>query len=287
MGASASGPPRPMVLVPQSSAPKSSFLPIVGTLIALGLLMTVLYTASKTLGTGAMLSSNLISTQVDGKIGSTVASSVSGSNTSLQFWMYIKDWDYRHGETKRVIAQTSSTSPGVSVPLVTLHPTDNALDIAISVYPGDDASLLTSDNGSGATYTVTLENVPLQSWFAVSISIHGRNIDVYLNGHLVISSLLPGIPMPASGNIIIGGGGGFSGSVCSVRTGSTQLQPADAKGFFSMGTECSSSTASSSKSELNNLDLFGYTFVFGVTDSAGKKVTGLDSSDISSFFSSS
>lgn len=287
MGASASGPSRPMIVVPQQSAPKSSFLPIVGTIIALGLLMAVLYTASKTVGSGASLSTNLVSTEVDGKIGSTVASSVSGSNTSLQFWMYIKDWDYKHGETKKVIAQTSSTNPGVSVPAVTLHPTDNALDISVHVYPGDDASLQTSDNGSGATYTVTLENVPLQSWFAVSISIHGRNIDVYLNGHLIISSLLPGIPMPASGNIVIGGGGGFSGSICSVRTGSNPLQPADAMGFFSSGTECSGSGAASSKSELNNLNLFGYTFVFGVTDSSGKKVTGLDSSDVSKFFSSS
>jgi len=287
MGASASGPARPMIVVPQSSAPKSSFLPIVGTIIALGLLMALFFTASKAVGSGASLSSNLVSTEVDGKTGSTVASAVSGSNTSLQFWMYIKDWDYKHGETKRVIAQTSSTNPGVSVPAVTLHPTDNALDVSVHVYPGDDAALQTADNGSGATFTVTLQNVPLQSWFAVSISIHGRNIDVYQNGHLIISALLPGIPMPASGNVVIGGGGGFSGSICSVRTGSVPLQPADAMGFYSGGTECSSSTASSSTSQLNNLNLFGYNFVFGITDSAGKQVTGLSSSDVSGVFSSS
>uniref|UniRef100_A0A6C0AJK1 Lectin/glucanase superfamily protein n=1 Tax=viral metagenome TaxID=1070528 RepID=A0A6C0AJK1_9ZZZZ len=286
MGSSVSKPPQPMILVPQSSAPKSSFLPIAGTIVVLGLFMAILYMASKTIGSGASLSSNLVSTQVDGKTGSTVASTMSGSNTSLQFWMYIKDWDYKFGETKRVIAQTSAMTPGVSVPAVTLHPTDNALDITVSVYPGDDASLQTSNNGAGAAFTVTLENVPLQSWFSVSISIHGRNIDVYQNGSLVLSSLLPGVPMPASGNLVIGGGGGFSGSVCTVKTGSIQLQPADASGFYAAGTECSSSTPSSSSSQLNNLNLFGYNFVFGVTDSTGKQVTGLSSSDVSGMFSS-
>lgn len=262
-------------------------MPIVGAIIAIGLLFVVILSAgeiAKSVGISA--SPSLVSSEVDGKVGSTVTSTTAGSNTHLQFWMYIKDWNYRFGETKAVIAQVSSTNPSVSGPKVTLHPTDNALDISVSVYPGE-SDLGVSNSGTGTTYTVTLENVPLQSWFAVSVGISGRNMDVYLNGQLFKPVVLPGVPMPASGKLVIGGGGGFSGSVCTVNTGSTQLQPADAAAFYSAGTECASSVAASAaSSELSNLNLFGYTFVFGVKDSAGKDVTGVSSSDVSGWFSS-
>jgi len=291
MGSFASKPPAPTFQLSTSTptAPKSGgVMQIVIAMAAIALFFVVLFSlGSVAADIGITTSPDQVPTEIDGKVGTTVASAISGSNTNLQFWMYIKDWNYKFNETKHVIAQTSSTNPGVHAPKVTLHPTDNSLDVTVSVYPGE-SDLGTSNNGSGSTYTVTLENVPLQSWFAVSISIHGRSIDVYLNGMLVVSGILPGVPMPASGNLIIGGGGGFSGSICTVRAGSVQLTPADAAGFYSAGTGCSSSTAgNSASSDLNNLSLFGYTFVFGVKDSAGKQVTGLSSSDVSGWFSSS
>jgi hypothetical protein len=291
MGSFASKPPAPTFQLSTSTptAPKSGgVMQIVIAMAAIALFFVVLFSLGSVAGDiGITTSPDQVPTEIDGKVGTTVASAISGSNTNLQFWMYIKDWNYKFNETKHVIAQTSSTNPGVHAPKVTLHPTDNSLDVTVSVYPGE-SDLGTSNNGSGSTYTVTLENVPLQSWFAVSISIHGRSIDVYLNGMLVVSGILPGVPMPASGNLIIGGGGGFSGSICTVRAGSVQLTPADAAGFYSAGTGCSSSTAgNSASSDLNNLSLFGYTFVFGVKDSAGKQVTGLSSSDVSGWFSSS
>jgi hypothetical protein len=65
------------------------------------------------------------------------------------------------------------------------------------------------------------------------------------------------------------------------------LEPADAANFYSAGTACSASTHTTSSSQLSNLSLFGYTFIFGVKDSAGKQVSGLSSSDVSGWFSSS
>ena len=279
MGATASTPSSSYGTSPQ---PRSSILPIVGAMAAIALLFIAIFSfGSVAKSMGVSLSSDVVPTEVDGKIGSTVASSSTGSNMNLQFWMYIKDWDYKFGQTKQVIAQTSSTNPAVHVPSVTLHPTDNSLDINVSIYPSDSA---TTD---GTTQTVTVENVPLQSWFAVSITIYGRNIDVYINGQLVQSAVLNGVPMPATGSLIIGGDGGFSGSVCTVKSEAVQLQPSGAAAFYAGGTACAGSTGGpGASSQLNNLSLFGYTFVFGVKDSAGKQVTGLSSSDVSGWFSS-
>jgi hypothetical protein len=287
MGSSASKPGISLQLA--QTAPKpTNYVAILGAILAIGVVFTFVVVASKYVGPSGKtaLASDIAPTEVDGKVGSTVASTVSGSNTSLQFWMYIKDWSYKYGETKPVIAQTSSTNPGTSVPAVTLHPTDNSLQIAISLYPSG-TDLNSVNTGSGTQQIVTVENVPLQSWFAVSITVYGRQVDVYINGRLQQSHTLDGVPMPASGKIIIGGGGGFGGAVCTVHSASNKIDSSDAGAFYGAGTACSGSTPAASTSSLSNLSLFGYTFVFGVKDSAGKDVGGLSSSDVSGWFSSS
>lgn len=284
MGSSASKPPGVSLQLAPSAPKPTNYMSIFGAIIAIGVVFAIVITASKQVGSAGVVATTAdqVPTEIDGKVGATIPSAISGSNTSLQFWMYIKDWSYKFGQPKPVIAQTSSTNPGTHVPAVTLHPTDNALQIAISLYPsGTDVN--TVNTGSGTMQIVTVENVPLQSWFAVSITVYGRNVDVYINGRLQQSAVLDGIPMPASGNLIIGGGGGFGGAVCTVHSSSNKIESSDARAFYGAGTACSASTPSSASSELNNLSLFGYTFVFGVKDSSGKDVA---SSDTSTWFSS-
>jgi hypothetical protein len=286
MGSSVSRPAPTFQLAGPAPTTSSRLIPIAGAFVFIGIVFMLVFYAGSAATAMGVTRADLAPTSVDGKTGATVASGVSGTSTNLQFWMYIKDWDYRFGETKAVIAQTSSTNPGVSAPAISLHPTDNSLDVTVSVY-SNETDLQTQNRGSGTSYTVTLENVPLQSWFSVSTTIYNRNMDVYINGQLFKSVILPGVAMPAAGNIVIGGGGGFSGAVCTVSTGSVKLEPADAANFYSTGTACSASTPAAATSQLNNLNLFGYTFVFGVKDSAGKQVSGLSSSDVSGWFSSS
>lgn len=288
MGAFASKPPTAPTFQLAAPAPTTSskVVPILGAMAMIALLFVIIFSfKSVSKSFGFTTGTDQAPTEIDGKVGATTSSNMSGSNSNMQFWMYIKDWDYKFGEEKHVIAQTSSTNANVSAPKVTLHPTDNALQIAVSVYPSS-SNLDTTNTGSGEVQTVTVENVPLQSWFAVSITIYGRNLDVYINGQLVKSAVLAGVPMPASGSLVIGGSGGFSGSICTVYTSANQLQPADAASFYAGGTACSTSTGASSSSQLSNLSLFGYTFVFGVKDNTGKQVSGLSSSDISGWFSS-
>jgi len=229
---------------------------------------------------------------VDGKSGTVIpAANVplnSGSDYGLQFWMYIKDWDYRFGSSKAVIMRTDSTNKRIVNPNVSLHATDNSLDISVSIFGNNSTSTGSSSaapaNSAGATgdlFTVTVENVPLQSWFAVSITCFQRNIDVYINGKLVRSAVLPGVARPAVGDITIGSGDGFSGSVCTVKSKPGVLNPSEAAAFYTAGTPCSSVVQSTSSSTDNSgtntassATIFGYKFTFGITDSSGKSVTG-------------
>lgn len=272
-------------------APKSSiFMPVVGAIAVIGVFFIISYFLKTTAAAGGITGAAVQApTEVDGKSGKVIAASAiptSGSASGLQFWMYIKDWDYKYGQSKHVIDRVDPTNAGVVSPGISLHPTDNTLDINISVY-SSGTNTSTSDTGSGETQTITVENVPLQSWFSVHVTIFQRNVDVFLNGMLVKSVMLVGVPRPVNGNIIIGDKGGFSGSVCNVQSLPSTITPSIASAFYAAGSSCSGTASSSASSDLSNLSIFGYTFVFGVKDNTGKDVTGLSSSDISSFFGSS
>jgi len=213
---------------------------------------------------------------LDGKtrkvISAASAPITQGADNSVQFWMYIKDWDYQFGEKKSILYRQDATTATIRNPDISLHPTDNSLDVAVSIFSGD-----ASDTSStGDTYTCTVENVPLQTWFSVSVAVFQRNLDVYINGKLVKSCVLPGVPRPAAGDIIIGDAQGFSGSVCNVHAYPNMITPSDASAFFSAGTNCASfaqpgSTNTTTKG--SSLTLFGYTFTFAVRDSSGKIIS--------------
>ena len=212
---------------------------------------------------------------LDGKTKKVISAAnapiTQGADNSVQFWMYIKDWDYQFGEKKSILYRQDATTATIRNPDISLHPTDNSLDVAVSIFSGD-----ASDTSStGDTYTCTVENVPLQTWFSVSVAVFQRNLDVYINGKLVKSCVLPGVPRPAAGDIIIGDALGFSGSVCNVHAYPNMITPSDASAFFSAGTNCASfaqpgSTNTTTKG--SSLTLFGYTFTFAVKDSSGKVI---------------
>jgi len=171
----------------------------------------------------------------DGKAGSY----------GYQFWMYIKDWNYKFGQEKYVLSRSDSTNEQILNPSVTLHPTDNTMKISVSIFPTSPNSSKTEPapaGHSGATddvFICEVPNIPLQTWVCVSITVSSRNLDVYLNGNLVKSCVMTGVPKPAAGDIQLNKSGGFSGWMCSFYHYDKMLQPSDAQSFFASGVPCS------------------------------------------------
>jgi hypothetical protein len=149
--------------------------------------------------------------------------------------------------------------------------------VTVSLFPAD-ANAPTSTpapanqggSSTGDTFTCSVENAPLQTWFSLSVTVFQRNLDIYINGKLVKSCVLPGVPRPVTGEVVLGVDGGFSGSLCDITTYGRMLLPADASLFYSTGTPCSA-LAEKSDSELTG-DLFGYTAKFAIFDNKGVKV---------------
>lgn len=208
---------------------------------------------------------NQASSLKDATVSQTIPSSEAPQTEALysyQFWMYIKDWNYMFGKDKYVFSRSSG---GISNPLVMLHPTENTMKISVSVYPNEKTSKNepAPAGHSGATddvFNCEVPNIPLQRWVSVSISVSTKNLDVYVDGNLVKSCLLTGVPKPAMGDIIISPNGGYSGWICGFNHYSKVLIPNDAQLFKSFGPPCS-------------LPGDSYTSSFGYFNSSGKEVS--------------
>jgi hypothetical protein len=228
---------------------------------------------------GASSSGDLIKSPHDGSSAVTIKgtraplSSESEGAYGMQWWMFVKDWNYGYGKKKGLVLRTDPTNNSVTNPEISLHPTDNTLDISISIFPsseGSSKSQPAAAGHSGSTddvFVCSVPNIPLQTWFSVSVTVFGRNVDVYIDGKLVKSCFLPGVPKPAAGDIQLTSGGGFSGKVCSFYHYPRMLNPVDALNFWSTGTVCSTLDVTSSSAATT-----GYSVKFGVYDSLGKEV---------------
>lgn len=128
-------------------------------------------------------------------------------NYSYSIWFYVNDWNYKYGETKVIFGKMEKTSSeGISnisslepCPAVTLSPVQNNLVVSVTCYPE-------------IVHKCEIVNVPIQRWVNLFISVYGRSLDVYLDGKLVRTCILPGIAKIAqSSPIYVTPSGGFSG----------------------------------------------------------------------------
>lgn len=206
-------------------------------------------------------------------------SSQTEGSYGMQFWMFIKDWNYSYGKEKPIVIRSDPTNRAIHNPRVYLHPTDNSMKIMVSVFPAEAGGstktqpAVPTPHGNGGSahddvFICEVPNLPLQAWFSVGITVFDRNLDVYIDGKLVKSCFLSGVPKPAAGDLEITPNGGFSGTMCGFYHYPNMLKPADASNFFAAGTSCRSSSDPTVLSKTT-----GYNVKFGVYDTLGKEVS--------------
>ena len=229
--------------------------------------------------TGSSSSGDLLGSGHDAGTATTISATsapLSGQGDGaygMQWWMFVKDWNYGFGKKKSIVKRPDTTNPAVLNPHISLHPTDNTLQVSVSLFPSSEGSASKATPAPAGhadttddVFVCEVPNIPLQAWFAVSVSVFGRNLDVYIDGKLVKSCLMPGVPKPAVGDIHMTSEGGFSGKMCGFYHYPRMLTPADALNFWSAGTSCQTQTDSPVSKAT------GYAVKFGVYDSLGKQV---------------
>lgn len=154
----------------------------------------------------------------------STANDFDSSNFTYSVWFYVNDWNYRYGEPKDLISRSitfpASSTEGMSgmdaytegigekqpCPFVMLAPKENNIIIAVTCYTSNATA------EAGVVHYTEVVNVPIQRWVNLYFSVYGRTLDVYINGKLVRTSILPGVAkiLPTA-NIYLTPNGGFNG----------------------------------------------------------------------------
>jgi hypothetical protein len=141
------------------------------------------------------------------------AYSSSGNTTNFTYsiWFFIDDWNYRYGEPKSIFGRMSTgTGERHPCPSVALGPILNNIIVSLAVYPGLDE--MPEDGSNFVVHTCGISNVPIQKWCNFFLSVYGRTLDLYLDGKLVRTCVLPGVAnIDSDASVYVTPMGGFSG----------------------------------------------------------------------------
>lgn len=151
------------------------------------------------------------------------------NNYSYSTWIYVNDWNYRFGEQKIVLERADAVAG--SSPSIALGAIQNNLIVSTAVYPS-------SGNPSDApiNHTCNIPNIPLQKWVNITISLNGRTMDVYINGKLTRTCVLPGVAkVNSTAAVRITPGGGFSGWTAKTTYRANSISPQDAWNIYAEG----------------------------------------------------
>ncbi len=145
---------------------------------------------------------------------SSLATSLVGGNTSnytYSIWFFIDDWNYRYGESKVIFGRMGEKGGKKEpCPVVKLGPVQNNITVSLAVYPGLDD--VPDKSSNSIIHDCSISNVPIQKWCNLFISAYGRTLDMYLDGKLVRTCVLPGVSkVDGTAPIYITPMGGFSG----------------------------------------------------------------------------
>ena len=156
----------------------------------------------------------------------------STSDYTYSIWVYVNNWNYRVGEQKIVFGRLDGA--GAVAPEVSFDATLNNLIVTLATY----ASPVDGKGGGSSTgsHTCTLENVPLQAWANIIMTVNNRTLDLYLDGKLVRTCVLPGVPKVGTGSdVFVTPGGGFGGFVSNFQYFARAVNPRQAYAIYREG----------------------------------------------------
>ena len=176
----------------------------------------------------------------------TNGSNAPSSNFAYSIWFYINDWNYRYGEPKVIFGRMgavsgdgSGTIDGISgldpCPAVVLGAVENDISVSLGCYPGADQEP-TTPGGNTVIHTCSVANVPIQKWVNLVVSVYGRSMDIYIDGKLVRTCLLPGVAsVNNNANVYVTPLGGFEGWTSKFEYYPNSINPQEAWNIYSKG----------------------------------------------------
>jgi hypothetical protein len=171
-----------------------------------------------------------------------------GMEFTYSTWIYFNDdnfTSYNAGDIKHIFnkgnreslasnddnAALLSGMMSINGPGLYLDGNTNKLHIAMQTFEGDDV--------------IQVPDIPMKKWINVIIRLENRNIDIYINGTIVVRHELQHVAKQNYGNIFISQNDGFSGEQSSLRYFNKALTSMEIHRLVQKGPNMSSGGVSS------------------------------------------
>jgi len=175
------------------------------------------------------------------------------NNYAYSVWFYVTDWSYRLSEPKDLLIRGGAA--GTANPRITLAPYENNLTISVNTFPTHGGQQNSGQQPLGSSglpagshplgpapaqaHTCAVNNFPLQRWVNLIVSLNNRTMDVYLDGKLVRTCILPApAKIDPDAPVILTPGGGFKGWTSNTQYFSGPLNPQEAFNIYAAGPKC-------------------------------------------------
>ena len=158
----------------------------------------------------------------------TLSNNNNTSNFAYSTWFYVDDWNYRFGEEKTLLKR-GETGFGIA-----LGAMKNNLSITVDCYPQNQQTGVLGNKS--VAHSCDVDNFPLQKWVNLTVSVYGRTLDVYIDGKLVRTCVLPGVAkVDPANDIIVTPNGGFHGYTGNFQYWQNALNPQQAYNIYKDG----------------------------------------------------
>jgi hypothetical protein len=145
-----------------------------------------------------------------------------GIEFTYSWWMFVNEYQ----DTSKMVflkgyqKETSTTfCPKVEI---SREGADNIMNISFNTF-------------QGAEEVVKITNLPIGKWYHCTLTIQNQTARVYINGKIYSSQRLNGVIRQNYGPLTVGGNGGFSGLIASLKYYTYSLSPSDILGLTAMG----------------------------------------------------
>jgi hypothetical protein len=168
-----------------------------------------------------------------------------GGEFTVSTWMYINNWSYRSGFNKHIFSLGGPNFDTIRIYLggmkpslqVRLQTRDASTVYSASDSPSESLDKVTLNSVFGVLQTHSglldssplcdLPEIELQRWVNISVSVNARTVDVYLDGKLARSCVLPSFYRVDAGSYsaTMLAYGGFGGHIANTTVCDAALNP--------------------------------------------------------------
>jgi hypothetical protein len=188
-----------------------------------------------------------------------------GGEFTISTWIYISNWSYRAGFNKSILSiggpnfdtirmYLGGNKPKLSVRLQTRDSSSTTVPSGATQMNSSQVPLETLDKGTqNATFSILqtdsglldssplcdLPAIDLQKWVNITVSVNGKTVDVYMDGKLSRSCVLPSFYKVDAGgySAYLLSYGGFGGQISTTTMYDSALNPEQVYKNYMAGPE--------------------------------------------------